>query len=232
MTRPLLLTRPYAQSEAFAAEVTATLPGRFAPIVIAPLLGIVPTAGAEIDLEGVGALIFTSANGVDAFAAASPVRSLPAFCVGEMTAAAAGAHGFAALSADGDVTALAALAAREWRPGSGALLHVRGRHAAGDLVGALAARGLPARAAELYEQVSQPLSDPARELIRRGAPAVVPLFSPRTARLFATETAGLDLSTLTVVGLSDAAVAPVPAARRIVARSPGREGMLQALSRV
>lgn len=232
MTRPLLLTRPRAQSEAFAADVRSALPGRFAPIVISPLLEIVPSASADVDLAGIGALLFTSANGVDAFAASVPDRSLPALCVGEMTAAAARAHGFRALSADGDVMALAALAAREWHPGLGALLHVRGRHAAGELVGTLIAGGIPARAVELYEQVPRRLSSQAREMIRRGAPAIVPVFSPRTARLFSRETSGLDLSALTVVGLSDAAVAPVSAGRRVVARSPGREGMLEALSRV
>jgi len=99
---------------------------------------------------------------------------------------------------------------------------VRGRHAAGDLVGALAARGIPVKAAELYDQVPQPLSPDARALIAAGAAAVVPLFSPRTARIFARETADLDLSAVTVVGLSAAVVAPVEAGRRIVTRSPGR----------
>ena len=229
MTRPLLLTRPRAQSEAFAAEAEARLPGRFGPVLVAPLLEIV-FVPAALDLAGVEALLFSSANGVEAFAAASPERSLPAFCVGEMTAAAARAHGFAARSADGDVTALAALAAEAWRPGQGPFLHVRGRHAAGDLVGALAARGIPVRAAEISDQVPQPLSPEARVLIATGAATVVPLFSPRTARVFARETAGLDLSAVTVVGLSAAVVAPVEAGRRIVTRSPGRDGMLAALA--
>ena len=128
--------------------------------------------------------------------------------------------------------ALAALAAEAWQPGQGPLLHVRGRHAAGDLVGALAARGIPVKAAELYDQVPQPLSPDARALFAAGAAAVVPLFSPRTARIFARETADLDLSAVTVVGLSAAVVAPVEAGRRIVTRSPGRDGMIEALAGV
>lgn len=228
MSRALILTRPAAQSAAFAAELERRLPGRFAPVLVAPLLEIAPVGGA-VDLAGIAGLLFTSANGVEAFAAASAERGLPALCVGEMTAAAARAQGFAAHSADGDVTALAALAAAWWRPGSGALLHVRGRHAAGDLVGALAARGIPARAAELYDQRPQPLSAGARRLIAAGGEVVVPLFSPRTARVFAREAAGLDLGAVTVVGLSEAVVSPVPAGRRIVTPSPGREGMLAAL---
>lgn len=224
----LILTRPAAQSSAFAAEIARALPGRFAPVLVSPLLEVAPT-GAPVDLAGVQALLFTSANGVEAFAEATRDRTLPALCVGEMTAAAARASGFAARSANGDVAALADLAAEAWRPGRGDLLHVRGRHAAGDLLGALAGRGIPARAVELYDQRPQPLAPEALGLLASGAPAVVPLFSPRTARIFAREVAALDLSAVTVVGLSDAAVAPVPAGRRIVARTPGREGMIEAL---
>lgn len=229
MTRPLLLTRPRAQSEAFARDVERLLPGRFAPVLLSPLMEIAFT-GSDVELGGIQALLFTSANGVEAFAAACDDRSLPAICVGEMTAASARAAGFAARSAAGDVAALAALAASLWRPDGGPFLHVRGRHAAGDLVGALADRGIAARAVELYEQRACSLDDAARALIAAGAPVVVPLFSPRSARIFAGETAGLDLSALTVVGLSPAAVAPVAAGRRVVAASPGREGMLAALA--
>ena len=42
--RTLLLTRPRAQSEAFAAALEARLPGRFRA-VIAPLIAIAPVAG-------------------------------------------------------------------------------------------------------------------------------------------------------------------------------------------
>ncbi|MFT3975371.1 MAG: uroporphyrinogen-III synthase [Amaricoccus sp.] len=229
MSRALILTRPAAQSADFAAALARRLPGRFAPVVVAPLLAIAP-AGGPVELAGVGGLLFTSANGVEAFAAASPERRLPALCVGAMTAAAARDAGFEALSADGDVDALASLAACWWRPGGGDLLHVRGRHAAGDLLGALSARGVPARAAELYEQVTLPLPPEAQGIIARGDPVVVPLFSPRTARAFAQAVAGLDLGAVTVVGLSAAVAAAVPVAgRRVVAPGPGREGMLAAL---
>ena len=85
--RTLLLTRPRAQSEAFAEVLAAELPGRFRAVV-SPILEIVPVAAA-LDLDGLQGLIFTSANGVEQFAARTPERSLTAWCVGEMTAAAA-----------------------------------------------------------------------------------------------------------------------------------------------
>lgn len=231
--RTLLLTRPQAQSEAFAAALEAALPGRFRA-VIAPVLRIAPV-DAAIDLAGAQALLFTSANGVAVFAARSPARDLPAWCVGAMTAAAARAAGFAALSADGDVAGLAALARREARPGAGELVHVRGRHAAGDLTGRLAAAGVPARALELYDQVPVEIGPAARALLARGGIEVLTAFSPRSAALFAraAAAAGWDLGGATLVALSAAADAahdrPEPG-RRVVAPAPTRAGMIAALA--
>ena len=108
--------------------LAAELPGRFRPVV-SPVLEIVPLP-APLDLDGLQGLIFTSANGVEQFAARSPDRSLPAWCVGAMTAAAARRAGFAARSADGDVGDLAALVVAGHRPGAGDFLHLRGAHAA------------------------------------------------------------------------------------------------------
>ena len=77
--------------------------------VVAPLLTVRALGEGPIDLAGVGAIAFTSANAVAAFAARSPARSLPVFAVGESTAAAARSAGFrAVLSTEGDVNALAA----------------------------------------------------------------------------------------------------------------------------
>ena len=71
--RTLLLTRPRAQSQAFAEVLAARLPGRFRP-VISPLLEIVPLP-APLDLDGLQGLIFTSANGVEQFAARTPTAT-------------------------------------------------------------------------------------------------------------------------------------------------------------
>jgi uroporphyrinogen-III synthase len=227
----LILTRPKPQSEAFAAAVHARLPGRFR-VLVAPLLEIVALP-AQPDLAGVQGLLFTSANGVEQFAARTRERGLVAYCVGEMTAAAARAAGFAARSADGDVADLAALAVAAYRPGAGDFLHVRGRHAAGDLVGRLRTAGVPARAAEIYEQVARPLEGPARELLAGGGEAVVALFSPRSVRLFAAQAAGWDLGRVTTVSLSaaaDSGLAGVAPGRRLIAPAPTRAGMLAALA--
>lgn len=230
--RTLLITRPRRQAEAFAAALAAALPGRFRP-VIAPVIEVAATAGA-FDLAGAGALAFTSANGVAAFAALSPERGLPAFCVGDMTAEAARAAGFEARSAAGDVAALAALIVGEAGRGAGAVLHVRGRHASGDLVGRLAAAGVAARALELYDQRPVPVPAEAAALMAAGGVAAATAFSPRSAALFAraARDAGWPLGGVTLVALSAAADAahdaPEPG-RRVIAPRPDRDGMIAAL---
>ncbi len=231
VARTLLLTRPRGQSEAFAAALEARMPGHFRPLV-APLIDIAPVE-APLDLDGVEGLAFTSANGVEQFAARTTDRSLPAWCVGAMTAAAARAAGFAAVSANGDVAALADLIAARRRPGGGVVLHVRGRHAAGDLVGRLAAAGVAARAAGIYDQPPQPVPAEVAARLAAGGVDVVALFSPRTAALFnaAAAATGWPLAALTAVSLSPAADAALtaPVGRRVVAAEPTREGMLAAL---
>ena len=228
--RTLILTRTRDQSEAFARALEARLPGRYRPL-IAPLLEIVPV-GAPLALDGLQGLLFTSANGVAAFVARSSERGLPALCVGAMTAAAAREAGFVARSADGDVAALADLAAATHRPGQGAFLHVRGRHAAGDLAGRLAGRGIEVRAAEIYDQAARPLDPSVAALLRHGG-ATVAIFSPRSARLLADALRPGDLGGAITVALSPAADAPLARlgpARRIVAAEPTRDGMIEALA--
>ena len=57
--------------------------------LVAPLLRIEPLADVQIDLTGVAALAFTSANGVRAFAGLNPRRDIRVFSVGAGTTAAA-----------------------------------------------------------------------------------------------------------------------------------------------
>ncbi len=231
----LLLTRPEAQSRAFAAALETAWPWRFDPLV-APMLRIALEPG-PVDLQGAGALAFTSVNGVAAFAGLCPDRSLPAYCVGDMTARAARDAGFRALSAGGDVAALAQMIATAGGRPPGDVLHVRGRQAAGDLTGALAGMGIPARPLELYAQIRSPLAGPARDLAACGGIDVLTAFSPRSAAALAEQarSEGWPLGGCTLVALSAAASvahrAPEPG-RRIIARAPTREGMIAALGLV
>ena len=232
-TLPLVLTRPEAQGRDFAAALAARCPGRFA-VIYAPLMEIAPVP-VPVDLAGIGGLAFTSANGVRAFMAAVPegAPGRTAWCVGDLTAAAARAAGLTAVSADGDLPALVALIRARAPRGAGAILHVRGRHAAGDLVAALAAAGLPARAAELYDQRALPLGPEGWAALAAGGVATA--FSPRTARLLAdaARSGGHVLAGATAVSLSpaaDAALAPAGFGRRLVAAHPRRGAMIDCLA--
>src|SRR5690348_13331331 len=101
-----LVTRPEADAQALAEALAA----RGVEPVIEPLLQIGFREGAAPDLAGAQALLFTSANGARACAAASPRRDLPVLAVGDATARAARELGYVRVeSAGGDVEDLARL---------------------------------------------------------------------------------------------------------------------------
>lgn len=183
-----LVTRP----EEDAATVAAELRARGIEPVLAPLLRIEPEPAAAVRLvgalAGVQAVLFTSANGVRAFAHASNRFELPAYCVGEASAAAARIAGFRTVaSADGDVTDLTAMVASRLAAANGALLHAAGHDTAGKLDADLAARGFSVRRVELYRAVAaDKLSPRVTAALRRDEVNVALFFSPRTAETFVT----------------------------------------------
>jgi uroporphyrinogen-III synthase len=120
----VLVTRP----EADAAALVAALEARGHEALAQPLLTIEPAVPEPpLDLAGVQALLFTSANGVRAFADVSQERGLPVFAVGDASAEAARAARFAKVeSASGDVEDLARLVKDRLDPGAGPLLHGAG----------------------------------------------------------------------------------------------------------
>ena len=147
------VTRTSPDAEATAERLRAL---GHAPLV-APVLELRPIGGPGPSLDGIGALAFTSRNGVTAFAAVCTERSLPVFAVGAATARAARAAGFAAVhAADGDVGTLAALIVERRDGFSGVLLHPGAHELAADLSGALLAHDIAARAHAVYR------TDPAR----------------------------------------------------------------------
>lgn len=141
------ITRAEPEASASAARVRAM----GAEPILAPLLSIEPVR-FDTNMSGVQALVFTSSNGVRAFAAASGDRGHPVLAVGDATAEAARSAGFTDVrSADGDVTALAALAQTKLNPRAGKVLHISGAHVAGDLAGALSHAGFEADHRIAYE---------------------------------------------------------------------------------
>lgn len=212
----LLLTRPEAQSRAFATRIAGGHEVR-----IAPMTEIVPLDWDRGIADGVRGVILTSANAIPAVAHLPP---MPAWCVGQATARAATAAGFQAHAAAGDAVALVADLAR-LRP-QGPLLHVHGLHLARDMAGALAPLGLTVRSAVVYAAQAVPWPDDLPGALA-GRRVVAPVFSPRAATELSARLARfLAGPELTVIAISQAAAArlsPGLAARAVVINRP--EGM-------
>ena len=194
--------------------------------VLTPLLIIEPRA-FNADVHGAQALLFTSANGVRAFAEASPARDRVVLTVGDASAETARAAGFRDVhSASGEVSALAALTKHRLDPTQGTLLHFSGADVAGDLVGVLAAAGFRAERRIAYSARAVETLPPAL-----AEPLDLVLFhSPRAAEIFLRFGAP-GAAALTAACLSPAVAAAAGAARwgkLIVAPAPREDALLEA----
>lgn len=223
----ILLTRPLPQSRRFAeklAQVTDL------PVVTAPLMA------ADFLRPGLpegpfSAAIFTSETGVEAARALGAPLPARAWCVGARTAAAARVAGFDAVAAGGDAAALVAAIRSAGAPGP--LLHLRGEDSRGDVAKTLTKGGIVTYEAVVYAQRPRPLTPEARELLGAGGGVIVPLFSPRSARLFAAEAGAA--ANLWLAALSPAVAGAVaglhPVALEIADR-PDATAMLLAVQRL
>ena len=180
----VLVTRP----EEDASALVAALAARGHEALVEPMLTVTPAPGVTppLELDGVQALLFTSANGVRAFARLTERRDLPVFTVGDASAEAATVAGFeAVVSADGDVDDLARLAIVRLTPADGALYQAAASRRAGNLTGLLEAAGFTLRREVLYETVpATDLSADLRRELAAGRVAAATFFSPRTAEAF------------------------------------------------
>lgn len=224
----LLLTRPRAASERFAAEIAAR--GVSIEVLVAPLMEIVQldvappvAAGAEI--------IFTSSN---AIAAAGPGAGRRAWCVGSRTAEVARDAGFDATAAGACADELVASLLAH-RP-AGPLVHLRGRHQRGDVVERLREAGLSATSQVVYDQVERAPDEVFASALSR-SPLIVPLFSPRSAELFASAALGAWQPSSpgdALIALSAAVKAAVPRqwqSRTGVAARPDGDAMIDEIAR-
>jgi uroporphyrinogen-III synthase len=227
----LLVTRPRDDAEAFAKILH--MRGHVA--IIAPVMEVHVMAGARIALDGVQAVLATSANGVRALAAGIERRDLTVYAVGPQTAEQAREAGFTiVISAEGDSSDLVEAVAREADPAKGALLHVAGAETAGRLQHALQARGFRVETAVLYEAVPvAKLPAEAEVALREGTVDGVFLFSPRSARSFVALVgdAGLaaqcaKLNACCISPATAEALNPLSFARVAVAGTPNQDAIL------
>lgn len=173
-TPVLILTRPEPQSRAFLADLEGRL-GRSVSAIIAPILGI-SELGDKPDLNMFRTLIFTSGNGVDRVAGDLAGRHV--VTVGQQTARRAQGAGASAICLGNTVDEFLENAEAIEAPA----LHIRGVHSRGDLANRLSAMGAEVSEFVGYDQPQRPITKEAQQALLQGD-AIVPVFSPRSARL-------------------------------------------------
>ncbi len=223
MTVTILITRPEPEARRMAAEVQALCEA--VAVVISPVMRIAYD-GVLPEMSGEEVLIFTSRHGVEGFCRLSARRDFTCYAVGDATAEAAEAQGMRAISAGGDAEALLARIAAEGAHEP--FVHLRGAHVAADIAGALRAAGHMARDAVVYDQVESALSAEAQALLLGNEPVILPLMSPRTARIVLGQ-AGPITAPLYIAAISRKVADNVPegVAQRVdIAETPDLPGML------
>ena len=227
MTVTILITRPEPAATRFADQIGARL-GERAVTLCAPLMRI-EYGEALPDIGDGDVLIFTSRHGVAGFCRLTKRRDFTCYAVGDATAEAANRAGIQAISAGGDAAALLARIAVDGVRGP--FLHLRGAHVAGDITGALRARGHSAHEAVVYDQVDVDLDERARAILAGDAPVIVPLMSPRSAQIFFERTKGAVAPVfVAAISRNTADAVPVGGAEVVeIAQTPDGTGVLNVL---
>ncbi len=229
--KAVLITRP----EPDGARLAGILRKMGFRAIVCPMLKIVPAPDLKLP-GGVQGLILTSANGARALALRGAVApELAVFALGEKTARAARAAGFADVRAgDGRRASLVRrIRALAGDPGRARLVHVCGAHVAGDWRAELAGQGIEILRLEAYRaQAVEGLSPAARRALAADEVGAALFFSPRSAELFcrAARRAGLAgrLGGVRALCLSES-IRPPGFAGRLVARAPSCAALIELL---
>jgi len=230
----ILITRPKEDAARFAELVRA----RGHEAVCAAVLSVHFYDGPELTLEGVGAVLATSANGVRAFARRTDNRELPIFTVGPQTADAARRAGFEHIeNADGDAATLAEAVPHWIKPEDGVLLHAASAENDGRVKELLAEEGFTVVIEALYDIVpAHKLPEAAREPLARGTLDAVVVFSARSAQTLrdciVRARLGAACERLGAACMSEAAaegLAPLKFRKITVAAHPNQDALLDCL---
>jgi uroporphyrinogen-III synthase len=225
-----LVTRPIEDAKETARQLVA----RGHQALVAPLLTVRFLDGPELKLEGVQAILATSANGVRALARRTSRRDVALFAVGPQTAKEAETQGFQGVkSANGDIHALA-LSTRCWaEPDKGVLLHVAGEGNDGRLVESLEEFRIHQEILYAVAAAEKMPEDAASALRQQRVDAAL-FYSPRSAAAFRDCILGdaLSVEKLVAASISAAAAAALTplifSAMRIAAR-PNQAALLKLL---
>ena len=223
----LLLTRPQKDAQAFAQEVLSHQP--VAQILISPVLTITPI-GTLPDLSAYAAVVFTSRHAVACFAHAHIPKKMTCFAVGEATAEVAKKLGFLVISSAGAAQDLILLVQKTGA--AGPVIHPHGQHARGQIAATLTKKGIPCAECVIYDQIETPLSIQARALLTQPQALLVPVFSPRSARLL--QRYGPLPNGSEIIAISQTVAAcfsTQPHIKTTVACHPNRGAMLKAVLR-
>ena len=216
----ILLTRPRAAAERFAATLQVARPEL--EVLISPIMEIVYIRPANLPVADV--LVFTSVHGVVGYMAAGGVAA-EAYCVGLATAEAARVAGCSVIAVEKDAATLGPLLAGETRR----VLHPRGAHVAADLTQVAS----DLESVVVYDQPLVGLSDIAKVALGTERHVIVPLFSPRSAAAFAGEAEGAKaLSAVFISAAAQAAARDMPCEASLVALTPDAAGMTEATLRL
>jgi uroporphyrinogen-III synthase len=158
--------------------------------------------------------------------------SLPqlAYCVGRSTAAAARAAGLDARSADGNAEDLVAAVLSD--APNGRLVYIRGVDTSGDVANMLISNNIPTLSLQVYVQKTVPFERESLALLRQNTRIILPLFSPRSARIFREAMPTDARADLYIVAMSDAvaqAADGIPHGSLVVAAQPDSAAMLDSV---
>ena len=223
----LIITRPQIDAATLAAKLKAL--GHSA--MIAPVLDVVPRAGLVIPPLPYQIICLSSANGMRCLTVALDLQ-IPVYAVGQQSAAAARARGFAHVESEGgDVDGLVRHIASSLKQNGGPLLYLSGAETSGDLEGRLRACGYSVTRVVTYDARACPLDAYAAAI--QSCDAVL-LYSARTAKLWLGEMERLNLlkaaAALRYFCLSPQVAKPLPQNwHKSVAKSPTEESLLALL---
>lgn len=237
----ILVTRPLPDG----ATTASALRAKGFAVLLAPMLRFEPVPFQDDPDASYGAVIVTSANALRAIETrldGSPWLKLPLFAVGEHTADAARAAGFAkVVSADSDAAGLrerivASVKAKTLKKTS-PLLYLAGADLARDLPAELGERGFTVVTQTTYRMVAMAnLPEETRKAFAADEVEAVLHYSRRSARAFieAVRAAGVEISALSLpqcclsAGIATV-VRDAGAARVVVASSPDEGALFVAL---
>lgn len=191
----VIVTRAAPQAAATAARLAAQ---GHTPI-LSPMLQIAresAPSGLAARAAAAQAILFTSAAGADAYAAANLPTAAQAFAVGEATAMAVRAAGFAdVIAAAGGARRLADLVTARLSPSDGPILYISGDPIAAPLDRFLRGGGFNVERAILYRSLqTQALTARALAALAQGQVEAILFHSARAAAAFEAALGGADLS--------------------------------------